>query len=104
MGQERGAELVRGVGHRLALVGWSAGAAGSTVVFLSIGFLIPIFLDPSDRTRLALISGPLILVYLFGIGYVIRKLTRRHLVHVPSWIAEEREPTESEHRQTLGLA
>jgi adenylate cyclase len=104
MGQKRGAELVREVSHRLALVGWSAGAAGSIVVFLSIGFLIPIFLDPSDRTRLALINGPLILVYLFGIGYVIRRLTRRHLYRATAWIKERREPSEQEHRQTLTLA
>jgi adenylate cyclase len=104
MGQRSGAELVRDVNRRLALLGWAAGAAGSTVVFASIGFLIPIFLDPDDRTRLALINAPLILAYLLLIGMVIRKRTRAHLVRTTRWVVEGREPDEREHRRTLALA
>src|SRR3954463_15204094 len=104
MGQMSGAELVHEVNRRLAIVGWVAGAAGSAVVFLSIGFLIPIFLDPDDRLRLGLINAPLILVYLFAIGFVIRRLTRRHLLRTTEWLVEDREPDEREHRRTLALA
>jgi len=99
-----GAELVHQVNRRLARVGWVAGAAGSAVVFFSIGFLIPVFLEPEDRTRLALINLPLILVYLLVIGVVIRRLTRRHLERTLEWLVERREPGEREHRRTLALA
>jgi adenylate cyclase len=104
MGQKSGAELVHEVNRRLALVGWSAGAAGSLVVFLSIGFLIPVFLEPDDRQRLGLINGPLILVYLLVVGAILRRLTRNHLLRTVGWIIEGRAPTEREHRRTLGLA
>ena len=49
---------------RLSLIGWIAAGAGTVVVFLAIGFLVPLFGSLDELTRLVLINGPLVAVYL----------------------------------------
>jgi adenylate cyclase len=104
MAQKSGAELVHEVNCRLARLAWIASAVGAIFVFNSIGFLIPIFLDPDDRTRLALTNAPAIVAYLVVFGFLIRRHTSRHLGRTLAWIVEDREPDEREHRRTLNLA
>ncbi|HEY8769444.1 MAG TPA: hypothetical protein VIM03_02805 [Thermoleophilaceae bacterium] len=99
-----GAELVHQVNCRLARLAWIASAVGAIFVFNSIGFLIPIFLDPHERTRLALTNAPVIIAYLVVFGFLIRRHTARHLQRTLRWIVEDREPDEGEHRRTLSLA
>jgi hypothetical protein len=76
---QSGAELVRDVNCRLARLGWVSSLIGAVVVFNSVGLLIPIFLDPGERTRLALINAPLIAIYLLIYGGVVRRGLRRHV-------------------------
>jgi adenylate cyclase len=101
---QSGAELVHQVDCRLARLAWIASAVGAIFVFNSIGFLIPIFLDPDERTRLALTNAPAIIAYLAVFGFLIRRHTARHLRETLRWIVEDREPDEREHRRTLNLA
>jgi adenylate cyclase len=96
--------LVRDVQIRLSWLRWVAGAAGSVVVFNSIGFLIPIFSDADERTRLAVLNAPLVVVYLIAYGTLVRRHNNRHLASTLAWVTDEREPDEREHRRTLALA
>ena len=99
-----GAALVSDVGRRLAWLGWIAGAAGATVVFIAIGFLIPVFIDPAERTELGLRNAPLIAVYVLIGGLIVNRHADRNLRRTVRWIAEGRAPDDAEHRRTLGLA
>jgi len=99
-----GTQLVCDVRRRLAWLAWLAGAAGAVVVFNSIGFLIPIFLDPDERMPLALLNAPLIVAYLAVYGLATTRHFDRHLAETLEWVADEREPTEREHWLTLTLA
>jgi adenylate cyclase len=104
-GDERdGSRLVSDVGRRLFWLGWAANAAGAFALFNLIGFLIPIFIDPSERTELGLLNAPFVVAYALISGIVVSKLSRRHLRQTLAWIAEGREPDEREHRMTLRLA
>jgi adenylate cyclase len=80
------------------------GVAGAIVVFIAIGFLIPVFINAHDTPRLALISGPLVAAYLVVSGLTINRVFGRHLARAVSWIVADRPPDEREHRMTLGLA
>ena len=95
---------LRDVQRRLSWLGWIAAAAGTVVVFNSIGFLIPVFIDPDERTELGLFNAPLVLAYLIVFGFVIRRITTAHLARTLTWVTEAREPNEREHRRTLELA
>ena len=96
--------LVGEVQTRLNWLRWVAGAAGTIVVFNSIGFLIPVFIDPDQRTELGLFYAPLVAAYLVVFGMVIRRHSNRHLRRTLRWVVEEREPDPGEHRRTLELA
>jgi adenylate cyclase len=85
------------------MLGWVASVAGTLVVFFSIGFLIPVFLDSEDGFDLAVLNGPLIAAYVLIAGTVVTRLSNRHLAEALRWIGEERPPDEREHRLTLGL-
>jgi hypothetical protein len=87
-----GVELVKEVNCRLARLGWVSSLIGAVVVFNSVGFLIPIFLDPGERTRLALINAPLIAIYLLIYGSLVRRGLRRHVKETLRWLEEGREP------------
>ena len=93
-------DTVRGM-RRL---GWICSALGALVVFTSVGFLIPVFLDPSDKEQLGLLNGPLSIVYLVGSGLALQRYLGRRNTEALQWIAEDRAPDEREHRRTLHLA
>ena len=99
-----GAELVKDVVGRLAVLGWTASAAGAAVVFLSIGFLIPIFIEGDDRMELALINAPMVAAYVVVVGLLIRHFGDRHNRETLAWIAEDRPASGLEHKRTLNLA
>ena len=44
------AQLVTDTVRGMRRLGWLASALGAVVVFMSVGFLIPVFLDPSERS------------------------------------------------------
>ena len=96
--------LVRDVQTRLTWLRWIAGAAGTVVVFNSIGFLIPIFSGADERTELALFNAPLVIAYLLIYGFAARRYSNRHLARTLQWVTEAREPDAGEHRRTLELA
>ena len=60
--------MIAQLNRRLTLLGWIGGAVGAVVIFLAIGFLIPILLDPGERGELALLNAPLILAYVVVVG------------------------------------
>ncbi len=74
------------------------------MVFLTIGFLIPLFADPGDRSSIALLNGPLVLAYFLGSGYAGHRYMARHFRETVAWIREGRVPDERDHRLTLRLA
>ena len=97
-------QLVDDIARRLARAGWLAHIVGGVVVFLAVGFLIPIFADPSEQNELALLNGPPVLVYFVLVGVAIARYLKRHMDVTLAWIAEGREPTDREHRDSLRLA
>ncbi len=98
------AQLVTDTVRGMRRLGWSASALGAFVVFASVGFLIPVFLDPSERTDLALLNGPMGIVYVLASGLVIQVYLGRRNTETLRWIAEDRAPDDREHRRTLHLA
>lgn len=103
-GDDSGAKLARDVRTRLTWMGKLSGAAGAIVVFLSIGFLIPIFGEPDDRITLAVLNAPVVVAYFVVASFASTRLAHRHLDDTLRWLVEDREPDQREHRQTLGLA
>jgi adenylate cyclase len=99
-----GEELVRSVRRRLVRMGWVASVAGSVVVFIAIGFLIPIFVDPADRAELSLRNAPLIAAYLLIAGLLVQRNSDPHVARTLGWLVEDRPPDDREHRATLKLA
>jgi class 3 adenylate cyclase len=89
---------------RLTVIGWTTGGSGALVVFIAIGFLIPLFVGLDQLTRLGLVNGPLVVAYLIVSGLVIRRRFGRHVRRTLTWVGEQREPDEREHAQTLRLA
>jgi adenylate cyclase len=102
--EQSGVDLLRETQRRVNRVGWVANGLGTLVVAGSIGFLIPVFIDPDDLFQLALLNAPLIVVVFVAIGLGIAHHTKRHLADTLAWLVEGREPDEREHRQTLNLA
>ena len=96
--------MIARLNRRLTWLGWIGGAVGALVIFLAIGFLIPIFIDPAERGELALLNGPLIVVYVVVGGGLLTRHSSRHLERTLAWVEEGRPPDEDEHRRTLGLA
>ena len=72
-----GAELVRDNLRRMARLGWAANAVGSVAVFTAIGFLIPIFADADEASRLGLANLPFLLAYFLVAGIAIRRYLNR---------------------------
>ena len=96
--------MIAQLNRRLTWLGWTGGAVGALVIFLAIGFLIPVFIDPGERGDLALLNAPLIVLYVVVVGGLLTRHAARHLARTLAWVEEGREPDEDEHRQTLGLA
>ncbi len=89
---------------RLSAIGWTTAAAGALVVFLAIGFLVPLFGSLHQLARLALINGPLVAAYLAASGVVVSRHFGRHVSDALAWVREDRPPDEREHARTLRLA
>jgi len=89
---------------RLSMIGWTTAGCGALVVFLAIGFLVPLFGSLHQLARLALINGPLVAAYLILCCVVITRHFGRHVSETLLWVREDRPPDEREHRDTLGLA
>ena len=96
--------FVNAVARRLRLVGWSAGLIGTAVVFVAIGFLIPVFYDPSERDDIGREALPWVLGFAMLGGAAITWLFGRDAKSALAWIREGREPDEREHHMTLQLA
>jgi len=97
-------DVLREVRAKLSRTGWIAGAVGSVVVFLTIGFLIPVFIDPGERWSLGVLNAPLVLVYFLVAGFALDRYLARHFDGAVAWIVEGRSPDEREHRAALRLA
>ena len=93
-----------GIHGRLSLIGWSAGAGGALVVFLAIGFLVPLFGSVHQLAQQALVNAPLAALYFLIAGTVMMRHFGRHANRALAWVREDRPPTEREHADTLGLA
>jgi adenylate cyclase len=89
---------------RLSKIGWTAAGAGTLVVFLAIGFLIPLFGSLHQLGRLFVINGPLVAVYFVLSAVVITRRFGRRVTEALAWVREDRPPDEREHLRTLGLA
>jgi adenylate cyclase len=86
------------------VVGWTTAGSGALVVFIAVGFLVPLFSSLHELARIALVNGPLVLAYLLGSGVAILKIFGRHVARTLAWLREGRPPDEREHAQTLRLA
>ena len=97
-------QLLGEIERRLAQMGWIASGVGTVVLFITVGFLIPVFLDPDERTELALLNAPLTLAAVaIGVPLTTRYIRRRR-ERVLRWLREGRAPDEEEHRLSLTLA
>ena len=103
-GGHNDARLADDIRRRLFWQGWIANGIGILLIFNLVGFLIPIFVDPSDRTALGLQNAPIVLAYAVISGFITTRLTRRKVESSLAWITEGREPSQDEHRETLRLA
>jgi adenylate cyclase len=104
MSREEADRLVSETVRRIRVVGWIAGSMGAAVVFVAIGFLIPIFHDPSQRDHLGTEALPWVVATVLVGGSIITWLFGRDLNRALVWIREGREPDAHEHRLTLQLA
>ena len=96
--------LLSAVSRRIFRVAWIVNAVGGLVTFASVGFLIPVFFDPDEASRLGVRNAPLLVLALALGGWVLTRLSTRDQRRALAWIAEGRAPTEAEHRLTLTLA
>jgi adenylate cyclase len=87
--------------RRLIVLGWVGGAIGIGLVFLSIGFIIPIFTEPADRDHLAVLNAPFVIAYFVIGGIYANRLFKRDFDASFGWINEGREPTDREHHLAL---
>ena len=68
---------LRDVTRRIVRTGWIVNAVGGAVTFASIGFLIPIFIEPNDAAKLGVRNGPGVLLALVVGGYVLSRWSVR---------------------------
>jgi adenylate cyclase len=96
-------QLVASVSRRLNRLGWIANACGAVVVFLAIGFVIPLFFDEQLSNETGRSNLPFVVVLIVALGLVVTRIIVRERTAALGWIAEDREPTEGEHSRTLRL-
>ena len=104
MTRDEGSRLVEAVSRRVVLNGLVATMAGVVVVFVAIGFLIPIFYDPAERGDLFWENLPYALAVIVIGSAATPLVTRREVSSTLAWVREGREPDEREHRLTLNIA
>ncbi|HKG34817.1 MAG TPA: hypothetical protein VKA89_00085, partial [Solirubrobacterales bacterium] len=78
-----------------------ANAAGSAVVFLSIGFLIPLVSDPGRRDDLALLNAAIAIPVVIGAQLFAFRALRGTRDRIAAWVRSGREPTDAERREAL---
>ena len=95
--------LVHGVTRRLVVIGWVANAIGAAGVFMAVGFLAAVFFGPDDRDTLGEENWLTAVACVVAFGAVMTVVLKRRRATALRWLIEDREPTELEHRMTLGL-
>jgi adenylate cyclase len=95
--------LLATVSRRLNRMGWIANACGATVVFFTVGFVIPLFFDQQLSNETGRANLPFVVVVIAILGFVTTKIIWRERAAALRWIVEDRQPTEEEHRRTLRL-
>ena len=101
---EEGRRLASAVTRRIQIQGWIASVIGVAIVFVAIGFLIPIFYDPAERDDLAFENLPFVGAIVLVGGLAIMRLFGHELSSALGWLRDGREPDEREHHLTLNLA
>ena len=96
-------DLLRAVTRRHAWLGYVANIAGTAVVFISIGFLLAVFFDQAEADALGRENLPFVVLMVVVLGSLGTWTMRRQRRIALGWVAEDREPSEREHRLTLGL-
>jgi adenylate cyclase len=103
MNRDERKRLLRAVKRRHAWLGYFANVAGTAVVFISIGFLLAVFFDRTESNELGRENLPFVLLMVAVLGSLGTWTMRRQRRRALGWVAEDREPSEDEHRLTLGL-
>jgi adenylate cyclase len=103
MNRDERKRLLRAVKRRHAWLGYFANIAGTAVVFISIGFLLAVFFDRTESNELGRENLPFVLLMVAVLGSLGTWTMRRQRRRALGWVAEDREPSEDEHRLTLGL-
>jgi adenylate cyclase len=87
----------------LSRVGWASAVCGALVTFIAVGFFIPLVVPSSQEWNVALLSAPLIVLYLVVSGASMQHHLGNRARRALAWVDEDREPTDAEHRMTLNL-
>ena len=95
--------LVHTVTRRMVGLGWLANSIGGAGVFMAIGFLVAVFFSADQRDELGRENLPFLIGALLLFGVAMTVLLKRRRAAALRWLIEGREPTEREHRLTLGL-
>jgi len=95
--------LFHRVSKRLVIHGWVANAIGVVVVFLAVGFLLAVFFDTDQRDELGSENLPIVIGAFVAFGFLLTAVLKRRRRAAMRWLLEDREPTELEHRLTLGM-
>jgi adenylate cyclase len=97
------ARLLTAILRRLTWLGWVANGIGAAVVFTAVGFLLGVFFDEQQRDELGEENLPVVLVAVVAMGLALSWVQNRRRRAALAWFVEGREPTDEEHRMTLGL-
>ena len=95
--------LFHQVSKRLVLLGWVANAIGVAVVFMAVGFLLAVFFNTTQRDELGAENLPIVVAAFAVFGILMSVITKRRRRQALGWLLDDREPTESEQRMTLGM-
>ncbi len=95
--------MLDAAGRRLLLLGWAAGSIGAAIVFISIGFLIPVFFDPAQQESIGRENLPFLVAVVILGGLILTPILARGCRRAFDWIDENREPSVAEHRRALGF-
>lgn len=90
--------------RRMWWVGWASNGVGVLVVFATVAFLAEIYFDADIETGYYVRVGSVLAALFVVSGATITKVTEARMQRAYAWLAEEREPTEAEHRLALGHA
>jgi adenylate cyclase len=93
--------MMDGLRRRQLQAAMVANAAGSVVVFMSIGFLIPLFTDPDRRDELAALNGAIALATLVAAQLFGIRALRGTRERISAWVVAGRKPTAEERREAL---